>query len=306
MTDSIRSASTADVGRDDPLAALRRPSGGLAMLAIDQREALRVMLSEQAGTDVADEEVSSFKVAAARALTPYASAVLIDHQFGWDPVLSAGVVAPGCALISAADRLVPDHGELVGESSLDADVDLDAVAAQGAVAAKLLILWREDEPARTRIELAEDFIDRCHRAGLAAIIEPVTRHRIDGQESDLDVGIQIAAEELGDLGADLYKAQVPFGGSADDDTTIEACRRLTDTIASPWVVLSSGVSPDQFPRAVRLAVRGGASGFLAGRAVWRQSLTAADVAADLARNAVARLQELSSCVDEALASRNNS
>ena len=50
MTDSIRPASTADASSDDPLAALRRPSGGLAMLAIDQREALRVMMAEQSGT----------------------------------------------------------------------------------------------------------------------------------------------------------------------------------------------------------------------------------------------------------------
>jgi len=284
----------------DPTVALRRPSGGLAMLAIDQREALRVMMAEHSDTEVSDAQVRAFKVEAARILTPYASAVLVDHQFGWDAVLDANAIASNCALISSADRFLPAHGELVGESMIDPDVDLAAAAAQGAVAAKLLVLWRADQPAADRVELVGNFVAKCRRAGLAAIVEPVTRRRLDGQASDLDASIHAAAIELGDLGADLYKAQVPYASNADDKTVFEALRAIDDAIASPWVVLSSGVAPAAFPRAVQLAVAAGASGFLAGRAVWAQSLAAADPMADLATHAVARLQTLIDCVDETI------
>jgi sulfofructosephosphate aldolase len=288
----------------DRIAALRRPSGGLAMLAIDQREALRAMMSDAAGgAEVSDDEVRAFKVNAARILTPYASAVLVDHQFGWDAVLDEGAVDPGCALISSADLFISGDTELVGDSVIDPDVDLHAVAAQGAAAAKLLVLWREDEPASGRVDMVRDFVDRCHRAGLAAIIEPVVRARRDGAPSDLNGPITTAAQELGSLGADLYKAQVPFGGRADDDELLAACRAITDAVASPWVVLSSGVAASDFPRAVRLAVAAGASGFLAGRAVWAPSLAAADTIADLTDHATIRLQDLGACVDEALTAR---
>ncbi len=60
---------------------LVRPSGAFAMLAVDQREALRAMIQERVRHSVGDEQVTDFKVAAARALTPFASTVLIDKQY---------------------------------------------------------------------------------------------------------------------------------------------------------------------------------------------------------------------------------
>lgn len=44
----------------------------------------------------------------------------------------------------------------------------------------------------------------------------------------------------------------------------------------PWVILSSGVDADIFGRAVSIAMKGGASGFLAGRAVWASVVGAQD------------------------------
>lgn len=58
-----------------------------------------------------------------------------------------------------------------------------------------------------------------------------------------------------------------------------------------------------FPRAVRLACAEGASGFLAGRAVWRQVVGATDVPGALQQYAVPRLRELDEIVDAAMAGR---
>ena len=164
----------------DRLAPLASPSGAFAMVALDQREAMRAMFAEYQDEPVTDGQITDFKVRAARALSPFSSGLLLDRQFALDGVLAAGALTPGCGLIVAADHFVPD------------------------------------------------------------------------------------ARELGALGADLYKARVPLHGRGPEAAIRRRCAELTGAIGSPWVVLSSGVHQDDFPRAVRLACLEGASGFLAG------------------------------------------
>jgi sulfofructosephosphate aldolase len=66
------------------------------------------------------------------------------------------------------------------------------------------------------------------------------------------------------------------------------------------VVLSSGVPADLFPRAVELACAEGASGFLAGRAVWASVIGSDDIERDLREVSVPRLQRLAEIVDAAV------
>ncbi|GAA5140591.1 hypothetical protein [Pseudonocardia adelaidensis] len=281
------------------LKRLARPSGGLAMLAVDQREALRAMIAERTGAPVPDEDVTAFKVAAARALTPHASAVLVDPQFGWDAVLAAGAVDPSCALIAAADQFVPGEHEFVRDSVLDASLDLDALAAQGAVALKLLVVWRPDGDRDRRVAMVRDFVARCRQRDLVSIIEPVSRAPLAGGDFDADAGILAAARELGDLGADVYKTEVPTHGHGTDAEILQGCRRIDDLVGGAWVVLSSGVPAARFPDAVRLACEAGASGFLAGRAVWASVVGSPRLEEDLEEVAVPALQRLVRVVDDA-------
>ena len=285
------------------LAPLQRPNGGFAMLAVDQREAMRNMFAEHTTEPVTDQNLQDFKVAAARILTPHASAVLVDKQFAFDAVVEKGAVAPGCGLIAAADHFESANGELVGRVSIDPLVVPATVKEQGAVALKLLVLWREDEPAAQRIEMVEEFVDLCRVNDLISIIEPVSRGRADGRPSDTEAGVLAAAHELGRLGADLYKAEVPLKGQGDVQEIHRRCAEITRAVSSPWVVLSSGVPQDLFPSAVATAMSAGASGFLAGRAVWASCIGAADIEHELATSAVGRLQKLAAIVDEQMASR---
>lgn len=285
------------------IAALQRDSGGFAMLAVDQREAMRNMFAEHTDQRVSDQQLRDFKVAATRILTPYASGVLVDRQFAFDAVVAAAAVAPSCGLIASADHFESAHGELVGEVSIDRLVDPQRVKEQGAVALKLLVLWREDEPASARVAMVEEFVDLCHTAGLLSIIEPVSRGRLDSQPSDTEAGVVAAARELGRLGADLYKAEVPLKGQGPADDVRRGCAQITEAVDGPWVVLSSGVPQDVFPDAVSWAMTEGASGFLAGRAVWASCIGAADVEQELTTAAVGRLQRLGQIVDEKMAAR---
>lgn len=281
----------------DKFKALTRPSGAFAMLAIDQRESMRAMFGEYQQVPVTNQQLTDFKLAALRALTPLASAVLIDRQFAWRQAVDQQAVAPGCGLIAAADEFIPSAEEIVSDVRIDEAVKPAAVKADGAVALKLLVLWRPDESAQARQRMVRDFVARCRQAGLLSIIEPVSRKPRDGRPWDVNDGIQAAAQELGNLGADLYKAEVPLHGKGGERAVREASARLTRTIQSPWVVLSSGVSPDDFPQAVEWACREGASGFLAGRAVWRNVIGSPNLPRALAQDAAARLSRLCEVVD---------
>ncbi|XTZ16531.1 hypothetical protein ACQSSU_03835 [Micromonospora echinospora] len=279
---------------------LARPSGGYAMLAVDQREALRAMFAATQDQPVTDGQLTDFKVAAARALSPYASAILVDRQFAWDAVLAANAVDPGCALIAAADRFTGSATEFVADVAIDDDVDPATVRAQGAKALKLLVLWRPDEDPAGRISLVTDFVRRCRDNGLVSIIEPVSRGPRDGGSFDHDAGIFAAARELGSLGADLYKAEVPTAGKGTDEEIRTGCAKLTEAITGPWVVLSSGVPAERFPDAVRLACGAGASGFLAGRAIWASVVGSPTMVDDLRTISVDRLRRLCDVVDDAV------
>jgi sulfofructosephosphate aldolase len=291
-------------GREQRLAPLRRPSGGFAMVALDQREALRLMLASGGrSAPIADATITRFKVAAAQALTPSASAVLLDRQFALHPVLAAGALAPGCGLILAADEFHAAGSVPVDHSTIDRAVDPTVVRAEGVAALKLLVVWRSDESPAERQQLVREFVTRCGQAGLASIIEPVTRPPRSGDSFDREAAIVAAARELGDLGADLYKAEVPYGGDAGAADLRDACRRLDAELPIPWVVLSTGVAPELFPGAVQAACAAGASGFLAGRAIWAPVLDQRDWQRALAKLSVPRLQQLAQIVDAALAER---
>ena len=279
------------------LSVLQRPSGAFAMLAVDQREAMRNMFAEHVTTPVSDDIVRTFKLDATRILSPYASGVLIDKQFALDQAIAAGVVADGCGLIASADHFEPAHGELVGEVTIDRTVDPAKYAALGVCALKLLVLYRPDEAPEKRIDMVREFVESCRANGLISIIEPVSRKPLGDTAFDWNAGVLAAAAELGQLGADLYKAEVPFHGQAAEADVRRACRQLNDSIEGPWVVLSSGVPEDVFPDAVKWACLEGASGFLSGRAVWASCIGTSNVVEAMETSAVERLQLLCDVVD---------
>ncbi|MGW7519901.1 hypothetical protein ACWGJ2_30415 [Streptomyces sp. NPDC054796] len=285
------------------LADIARPSGGFAMLAVDQREAMRLMFAETTASPVPDQVLTDFKVAATRTLSPYASGVLVDRDFSYDAVLEAGAVDPGCGLIVAADRFLPGNGVPVDAVELDDEVDPAQARARGAAALKLLVLWRQDEDPEERLSMVAEFTARCRDNGLVSIIEPVVRPPRRGWEFDREAAIVAAARELGSTDADLYKGEMPYGGDAGDRVLHDACRRLDDAVSMPWVILSSGVQADLFGNAVRVACAAGASGFLAGRAVWKSVIGTRNTNAVLRDVSVPRLRRLGDIVDEAVAAR---
>jgi sulfofructosephosphate aldolase len=271
------------------LADLSRPSGGLAMVAMDQRESLRAMLAEHTDGPVTDADLTRFKLAVAEELGPHASGFLIDRTFGFDQVADLGL---RCGLVLAADTLShPPGGGQVVRTEIDKTIDPAAARDRGAHALKLLLIWRREERDAC-LAMAEEFVRRCAGAGLVSVLEGVVKPR---PGEDFDELLVEAATELGALRPTLYKGQVPRHGKDDPGEIARLCERMTAVLPVPWVVLSQGVSIADFPSAVRVACRAGASGFLAGRAVW--SDTVADPVPLLRSRAVDRLRALAEIVD---------
>ncbi|WP_276642684.1 sulfofructosephosphate aldolase [Siccibacter turicensis] len=283
---------------------ITRPSGGFAMLAVDQREAMRLMFAATgAAQPVTDQVLTDFKVSAAKVLSPYASAILVDQQFCYRQVIAQRAVAQPCATIVAADAFIPGNGIPVDSVVIDKHVDPEAVRRDGGKALKLLVLWRSDEDPGQRLEMVRAFNQLCHAHGLLSIIEPVVRPPRRGDRFDREQAIIEAAKELGDSGADLYKVEMPLNGKGTQQALLEASQRLNEHINMPWVILSSGVDEKLFPRAVRVAMQAGASGFLAGRAVWSSVVGLPDTELMLRDIAAPKLQRLGEIVDEMMARR---
>ena len=264
------------------------PSGKLAMVAMDQRESLRTMFQEATGEAASDETLADFKLAVAETLSPHASAMLLDRQFG-EAAMHA--LASGCGLVLAADALTQKPGQPVEDTAVDPEIDPAAIRASGAAALKLLLLWRPDGSAEKRAALTRQFIDLAHTAGVPAILEGVVRPPASG-DWDREAAILDAARELGALRPDLYKAEVPLSGRGKPDEMTRRSASITEALPCPWVVLSQGVQIDDFPRGVEAACRGGASGFLAGRAIWADLVGPGDYRSRLAAVAVDRLKRL--------------
>ena len=272
------------------LDALARPSGTFLMVAMDQRESLRTMLAGH-GHDATDERLVGFKLAVARELGAHASGLLIDDEYGPEVVAGAAELLPAsCGLILAVDALRQPPGELVEDTELAAPRNLHPAV----VALKLLVIWRDDSQRERRREMSLAFTELAQEHELLSVLEPVVR----GPEGfDREAAIVEAAAELSPTGCDLYKCQVPLEGKGDPAEITRWAEKIDAATACPWVVLSQGVEPADFPAAVEAACKGGASGMLAGRAVWMAVLPAENPTELLSQHSVPRLRALGAIVD---------
>ena len=281
-----------------PLTKLARTSGALAMVAVDQREALRGMFAAHQSTPVPDSQLTQFKVDVARELSPYASALLVDQEFGIDAIIDQKALQGTCGLIAAADLLVGPAGGAATETAVDPDVDPIRMRDIGSVGLKFLVLWRNDESPDVRAKLVEDFNKLCQISGLPSIIEIIVKPPTDTSRSfNREEELVIAAREAAAWKPDLYKAEVPFHGEGDLKLVTKNAERISEAIGSPWVVLSNGVKQPFFNDAVKACAMGGASGFLAGRAVWADIVGSPDIPKALREVSIPRLEQLAEIVD---------
>lgn len=266
---------TTETKYEKTLADIASPNGVFAIIAMDQRNTLRRMF-QAVDIDASDEDLRTVKADVARALTPAASGMLLDPTYGVPATTETHALAPSCGLLVAAEPSIRDSYN--GEPRTHRDPELNArwVAAQGGDAVKFLVQLRADRPVATTdepdlvrevLEVCREIIADCTSAGLPSVIENLV-YALPGEQltgKAREHAIIDAATALDELDIDLLKLEYP-GSPA-------ACRRLADALHRPWAVLSAGVPFEHFSDVLKIAFEeGGASGFIAGRSIWREAL----------------------------------
>lgn len=282
------------------LQRLQTAQGRYAMLALDQRESLRGMFANSpSGHTGTDEDLREFKLASTKLLTPFASGVLLDRLYALDQA-SLGALDPECGLIVAVDELIQEPGQPVTSTRLDTDANAALLSKVKANALKFLVMWRSEKEQGEREALISTVLNFAAEAGVASLIETIvlpeegTRWAAYSEKND---AILRAAQEMASYPMDLYKAQVPGYQPGDVSGVASAARELDAIVSVPWVVLSNGVDIDDFSDAVGESCRGGASGFLAGRAIWSDVVGSISLDDTLEQVARPRLESLGHLVD---------
>lgn len=266
---------TEDPATRTGLDRVARPDGTFAIVAMDQRNTLRRMVTA-AGRTPDDALMTDLKADIARALSPSASAMLVDPDLGGPACRRPGVLAPGCGVMVAAEPADKDSWQ--GEPRATRDPSLDAawVQAQGGDALKFLLQLRAGRPRRPGdedleqevLDVTRAIVEDCRAQGVPSVIEnliyPVPGEEPLSPQQRSDVIVE-SARMLDEVGCDLLKLEYP--GSP------EACRRVAEVVTGPWAVLSAGVAFDDFLDVLRISCDdGGASGFIAGRAFWKDAV----------------------------------
>jgi tagatose 1,6-diphosphate aldolase len=129
-----------------------------------------------------------------------------------------------------------------------------------------------------------DLAAECAELSLPLVVEPIW-YPLPGEDPASEEwkarrvrGILASAIEATGAGVDLLKVEFPgyVGTEQERAAAASACAELDAAVSVPWVILSAGVTYEEFKAQVAIACRAGASGYLAGRSIWRDAISTRD------------------------------
>lgn len=283
----------------------------LTITALDHRGSLRRALRPDDPQSVPFETVVEFKMKLTKALIPHSSAILLDPIYGAAEALKQGYVSGDDGLLVSLEATGYEEGAGGDRvSSIAPGWGVEKIKLMGASAVKLLLYYNPgSETASQQEDLLEFAAEECRKYDIPLLVEPMTYSIPGGPQKGTtefaklkpDMVIQ-TARRLVPLGVDVLKAEFPADPNFEDDDVQMAawCRELNDASDVPWVLLSAGVDYDTFKRQVEIACAEGASGFLAGRAIWQEvpDLAEDEQANFLNTTSAGRLKELTRIANE--------
>src|SRR2546421_2381655 len=146
-------------GKLKHLKALSNKDGIIAAAAMDQRGSLQKSLATAKGVDtkaITWDMMSEFKTAVVKILTPHASAILLDPEYGLD---AAKARASNAGLLLAYEETGYDNSQPARLPDLLPHVSAKRIADWGADAVKILIYYTPfDDPSINDIKHA--FVER--------------------------------------------------------------------------------------------------------------------------------------------------
>lgn len=280
-------------------------NGTFTILALDHRGNLKRAINPQNPESVSYQEMAAFKQELTAILSSGADGMLLDPVYGAAQVIAGGVLHPGTGLVVAVEKTGYAGDPTERETRILPGWGVDKIARMGASAVKLLVYYHPQAPnAAAQEAIVRQVAADCARFDLPLFLEPLS-YSLEAGVKKLPSAekrwvVVETARRLTPLGADVLKAEFPLeiAEGADEDIWAQACRELSQASVAPWVLLSAGVSFEDFIRQTRVACQQGASGVLAGRAVWKEAtqLKGEERRTFLATTAADRLAQLAALV----------
>ncbi|SKA27688.1 tagatose 1,6-diphosphate aldolase [Consotaella salsifontis] len=297
-------------------------SGFFKMVAVDQRPPIMQLVQKKRGVDQASyEDVAAAKISLTKVLAPHASAVLLDPIWAWPNAHSLLDPAKGVVITLEEHAFAED--EKGRRSSNIADWSVAKIKAMGGDAVKALAWYRPDGDPET-CKIQQDYVEAigaaCRRYDICFLLELLT-YPLPGEQGQTKDYIEHnsknarnvldSVREFADprYGVDIFKLespvpapQVPSPGEAGSDKVQALFDEMGQLSPVPWVMLSAGANMGEFERVMHYAYRAGASGYLAGRAIWLKAMQnfpdMAAVEAELTREALPYMDRLNHMTDE--------
>ena len=269
--------------------------GIIAAAAMDQRGSLKKALAKDRGGDVTDHMMEEFKSAVTEVLTPHASAILLDPEWG------LGASKQRCrnaGLLLAYEESGYDNTRPGRIPDLLRNWSVRRLKEAGADCVKVLIYYTPFD-AKTINDEKHAFIERigdeCRANDIPFFLEFVGYDPQGADEKGLDFAAtkpDIVSGSMAEFtkdryGVDVMKVEVPvnmkfvegarvFGGQkAYSREDAKAHFRKAAAVATrPFIYLSAGVSNAEFTESLELAAEASVAfaGVLCGRATWKDGI----------------------------------
>jgi tagatose 1,6-diphosphate aldolase len=284
-------------GKRKGLEAVSNAGGVIAAAAMDQRGSLKSAIAKDKGIDkkaVTNEMMAEFKEAVTRVLTPYATAILLDPEYG---LSAAKQRARNAGLLLAYENSGYDNTRPGRLPDLLDHYSVHRLVADGADCIKILLYYSPFDSAEIN-DVKHAWIERIGAECVAADV-PFFAEFVGYEEGVDEKGLEYAKkkpevvtksmEEFSkpQYAVDVLKVEVPVTmafvkgtGSCKGDfayTRDEAkdhFRKAAAAAKKPFIYLSAGVSNETFTETLDLASETGVnfSGVLCGRATWKDGM----------------------------------
>lgn len=298
------------LGKTRGLQELANHQGLFTITALDHRGSLRRALRPDDPKSVTFEAMADYKVKLLNHLGPHSSAILIDPIYGAARALAEGHISGKQGFLVSLEATGYDDADGDRVSSTAEGWGIDKIKRMGASAVKLLLFYN---PGSATAQQQQDYMfmaaEECKLHDIPFLVEPMTYNIVGGPKKGTAEFAKLkpemvieTARMLCPLGMDVLKAEFPDDPVHETDESVmaEHCRQLTEAAGIPWVLLSAGVDYDTFETQTRIACENGASGFLAGRAIWQEAPGMPEGEQDdfLATTSVKRLNTLTSLAND--------
>lgn len=283
---------TLTAGKKAAMDRLSTQEGIISALAIDQRGALKKMI-KALDVEPTDAQIETFKELVSKELTPYASAILLDPEYGL-PAAKARDTEAG--LLLAYEKTGYDATTPGRLPDLLADWSVLRLKEEGADAIKFLLYYDVDEDPEINHQ-KHVFIERlgseCAEEDLPFYLELVSYDAQIADATSLEYA-KVKPHKVNEMmkefskpqyKVDVLKVEVPVNmnfveGFAPAETAYtkeEAANYFLEQSQAtdlPFIFLSAGVSTALFQETLRFAKEAGSTfnGVLCGRATWKNGV----------------------------------